>query len=199
MMFGYVRVSSLSQKLDRQLNELIKFGVDKKNIYADKQSGKNFIRKSYQQLIKRIKQGDIIVIKSIDRLGRNYEMIRDQWMIITKIKKVDIVVLDMPLLDTRNKSTLIGSVISDLVLELLSFVAESERTNIKNRQAEGIKIAKQKGIKFGRPKIQLREDYKEICMKYQNREISCNEAISFLNVSRTYFFNLLKHQKSLNQ
>lgn len=148
--YGYVRVSTREQNEDRQLIALHESGVLQKNIYMDKQSGKDFNRPQYKKLLKKIKPGDLLYIKSIDRLGRNYEEIQNQWRIITKEKNADIYVIDMPLLDTRRGKDLLGTFISDLVLQLLSFVAENERTNIKQRQAEGIAAAKAKGIRFGR-------------------------------------------------
>ena len=147
--YGYIRVSSKDQKEDRQQIALKEVGVDLQNIYVDKQSGKDFNRPQYKKLLKKIKPGDLLYIKSIDRLGRNYEEIQNQWRIITKEKSADIYVIDMPLLDTRRGKDLLGTFISDLVLQLLSFVAENERTSIKQRQAEGIAAAKAKGIRFG--------------------------------------------------
>lgn len=149
--YGYVRVSSTDQNEDRQMIALSEAGVPKKNIYPDKMSGKNFERPQYQKLLKKLKSGDLLYILSIDRLGRNYEEIQKQWRIITKEKNVDICVIDMPLLDTRQGKDLMGTFIADLVLQILSFVAQSERENIKKRQAEGIAAAKAKGIRFGRP------------------------------------------------
>lgn len=152
MLYGYARVSSKDQNIDRQIIALTEAGVLEENIFIDKQSGKNFDRPSYQNLMKTIKENDMIIIKSIDRLGRNYTEILEQWSIITKTLKVDIKVLDMPLLDTSYCKDVMGTFISDLVLQVLSFQAEQERTCIKQRQAEGIAAAKQKGVKFGRPR-----------------------------------------------
>ena len=149
--YGYVRVSSQDQHEDRQLISFEELKIPKGNIYVDKMSGKDFSRPNYKKLLRRIKAGDILYIKSIDRLGRNYDEIQNQWRIITKEKKVDIVVVDMPLLDTRKEKNLLGTFISNLVLQLLSFVAENERINIRQRQAEGIAAAKKRGVKFGRP------------------------------------------------
>ena len=147
MEYGYVRVSTTTQNVDRQLDEMFKQGLDKKQIYIDKQSGKDFERPNYQKMKKRLKENDLLIIKSIDRLGRNYEMIIEEWSSITKDIKADIVVLDFPLLDTRtDNKNLVGKFISDIVLQVLSFVAQNERENIRQRQAEGIKIAKEKGI-----------------------------------------------------
>lgn len=149
--YGYVRVSSQEQNEDRQLIAMAEAGVDRANIFIDKQSGKDFDRPNYKRLIKRLRTGDTLFIKSIDRLGRNYEEIQNQWRIITKDKGVDMVVIDMPLLDTRNHKNLLGTFISDLVLQLLSFISENERTTIRQRQAEGIAAAKKRGVRFGRP------------------------------------------------
>ena len=153
--YGYVRVSTLTQKIDRQMNELYNLGIDKKYIYIDKQSGKDFNRPNYQKLKKKLKKDDLLIIKSIDRLGRNYEMIIEEWACITKIIKANIFVIDFPLLDTRSETNLIGKFVSDIFLQVLSFVAENERQNIKQRQMEGIRIAKLKGTHMGRPKIIL--------------------------------------------
>lgn len=157
--YGYVRVSTLTQKIDRQMNELYNLGIDKKYIYIDKQSGKDFNRPNYQKLKKKLKKDDLLIIKSIDRLGRNYEMIIEEWACITKINKANIFVIDFPLLDTRSETNLIGKFVSDIFLQVLSFVAENERQNIKQRQMEGIRIAKLKGTHMGRPKIILPDNF----------------------------------------
>lgn len=149
--YGYIRVSTREQNEDRQLLALRSLHIPEKHIYTDKQSGKDFNRPQYQKLLRRMKKDDLLYIKSIDRLGRNYEEILTQWRILTKEKQVDIVVLDMPLLDTRRGKDLMGTFLSDIVLQILSFVAENERTNIRQRQAEGIAAAKARGVKFGRP------------------------------------------------
>ena len=154
--YGYVRVSSQDQNEDRQLIEMERVGISKNNIYIDKQSGKDFNRPKYKKLIRRLQEGDVLYILSIDRLGRNYEEILNQWRLITKDMKVDVVVIDMPLLDTRRDKNLLGTFISDMVLQLLSFVAQNERENIKKRQAQGIAAAKARGVKFGRPKRCIR-------------------------------------------
>ena len=157
--YGYVRVSTLTQKIDRQMNELYNLGIDKKYIYIDKQSGKDFNRPNYQKLKKKLKKDDLLIIKSIDRLGRNYEMIIEEWACITKIIKANIFVIEFPLLDTRSETNLIGKFVSDIFLQVLSFVAENERQNIKQRQMEGIRIAKLKGTHMGRPKIILPDNF----------------------------------------
>lgn len=164
--FAYVRVSSMDQNEDRQMIAMQEAGVSPKNIYIDKQSGKDFERSSYKRLLKQLKQGDILFIKSIDRLGRNYEEIQNQWRIITKEKGVDVVVLDMPQLDTRRDKNLLGTFISDLVLQLLSFIAENERVNIKQRQSEGIAAAKKRGVKFGRPSKGIPDNFPKYVEKW---------------------------------
>lgn len=199
MVFAYIRVSTAHQKIDRQYEEAIKYGVKKENIYIDKESGKDFDRTNYQNLIKNIRKGDLLIIKSIDRLGRNYQMILDEWSKITKIKKADIKVLDMPLLDTSiGEKNLMGTFVSDIVLQILSFVAENERTNIRQRQREGIRIAKEKGIKFGRPKCLLPPNADEIFSSYRNHKITNYEAFKRLGISKGTFFRLLKERKSTN-
>lgn len=152
--YGYIRVSSHDQNEDRQLIALQSLEIPESNIYIDKQSGKNFDRPQYKKMVKKLKKDDLLYIKSIDRLGRNYSEILEQWRILTKIKCIDIVVLDMPLLDTRRGKDLMGTFLSDIVLQVLSFVAENERSNIRQRQAEGIAAAKARGVKFGRPVIE---------------------------------------------
>lgn len=174
--YGYVRVSSKDQNEDRQLVALYEAGVLKKNIFVEKQSGKDFDRPQYKKMIRKIKSGDLLYIKSIDRLGRNYVEIQNQWRIITKDKNVDICVIDMPLLDTRCGKDLLGTFISDLVLQLLSFVAENERSNIKQRQAEGIAAAKAKGTRFGRPPKPLPNNFYESYQKWKKGEITGTEA-----------------------
>lgn len=157
--YGYVRVSSKEQNEDRQMIALREISVPAKNIFVDKRSGKDFERPQYQKLLRKIKKDDLLYIKSIDRLGRNYDEILHQWQILTKEKGVDIVVLDMPLLDTRRGKDLMGTFLSDIVLQVLSFVAENERTNIRLRQAEGIAAAKARGVKFGRPPRSLPDNF----------------------------------------
>lgn len=153
--FGYIRVSSRDQNEDRQLIALKELAIPEKNIFIDKQSGKDFKRPQYRKMIRRVRKDDLLYIKSIDRLGRNYAEILEQWRILTKDKGIDIVVLDMPLLDTRRGKDLMGTFLSDIVLQVLSFVAENERTNIRQRQAEGIAAAKARGVRFGRPPSRL--------------------------------------------
>ena len=193
MKYGYVRVSTTTQNVDRQLDEMFKQGLDEKQIYIDKQSGKDFERPNYQKMKKRLKENDLLIIKSIDRLGRNYEMIIEEWSSITKDIKADIVVLDFPLLDTRtDNKNLVGKFISDIVLQVLSFVAQNERENIRQRQAEGIKIAKEKGIHMGRPPYQITSDFIQVFKSYCNKEITSFGAASLLNISRGTFIKYAK-------
>ena len=177
MIFGYIRVSTREQNTDRQLIALKEYGVLPENILTDKQSGKDFNRPNYKRLLKRIHKGDCIVIKSIDRLGRNYKDIIKQWQLITKDKGADIIVLDMPILNTSLNKDLIGTLISDIVLQLLSYVAENERINIRQRQAEGIAAAKERGVRFGRPQTYDVNKYAPIFEKVKNKEITQKEAM----------------------
>ncbi len=185
--YGYVRVSTREQNEDRQLIAMRQFGVDAASIFIDKQSGKDFNRPQYRKLVRKLKSDDTLVIKSIDRLGRNYEEIIEQWRIITKEKKAAIVVLDMPLLDTRQGRDLTGTLIADIVLQLLSYVAQTEREFIRQRQAEGIAAAKQRGVRFGpKPKVRPRE-YQHCYEMWQRGEMSAREASRTLGVSHTTF------------
>lgn len=170
--YGYVRVSSRDQNEDRQLIALKEVGIPEKCIYLDKQSGKDFNRPQYKKLLRKMKKDDLLYIKSIDRLGRNYEEILQQWRVLTKEKGIDIVVLDMPLLDTRRGKDLMGTFLSDIVLQVLSFVAENERTNIRQRQAEGIAAAKAKGIRFGRPPQPLPPNFHTVYQQWKQGEIT---------------------------
>lgn len=170
--YGYIRVSSKDQNEDRQLYTMKELSIPDKNLFIDKQSGKNFDRFNYKKMIRRLKPNDLLYIKSIDRLGRNYAEIQEQWRILTKEKKIDIVVLDMPLLDTRCGKDLMGTFISDIVLQILSFVAENERTNIRQRQAEGIAAAKARGVRFGRPPLSLPDNFHDIYQLWRNGEIT---------------------------
>ena len=198
MIYAYIRVSTKHQNIDRQYEEIKALDIEDKYIYIDRESGKDFIRTKYQKLIKKLKKDDLLIIKSIDRLGRNYHMILEEWTRITKTIGADIKVLDMPLLDTRIEGkNLVGKFISDIVLQVLSFVAENERTNIKQRQAEGIRIAKEKGVKFGRPKSILPFNTNEILDRYINKELTNIEAANLIGISRGTFFRLVKEMKSL--
>ena len=170
--YGYVRVSTREQNEDRQLIALREVGVENKYIFLDKQSGKNFDRPQYKKLVRKLKKDDLLYIKSIDRLGRNYEEILQQWRLLTKDKWIDIVVLDMPLLDTRRGKDLMGTFLSDIVLQVLSFVAENERTNIRQRQAEGIAAAKARGVKFGSPPKPLPEGFHDAYQRWKHGEIT---------------------------
>ena len=172
MIYGYIRVSTKEQNEDRQLIALREIGVPEKNILLDKQSGKDFNRPQYKKLLRKLKKDDLLYVKSIDRLGRNYEEILQQWRLLTKEKSIDIVVLDMPLLDTRRGKDLMGTFLSDIVLQVLSFVAENERTNIRQRQAEGIAAAKAKGIRFGRPPQPLPANFHDLFQKWKMGEIT---------------------------
>lgn len=185
--YGYIRVSSADQNEDRQRIALNQLNVPMK-IFTEKQSGKNFNRPEYKKLLKKLKAGDALYIKSIDRLGRNYEEIQNQWRTLTKQKGVDIVVLDMPLLDTRQQKNLMGTFIADIVLQLLAFVAENERTNIKVRQAEGIAAAKAKGVQFGRKPIELPSNFMEICNAYINGDFTIRSAARKLSMAPSTFY-----------
>lgn len=186
--YGYIRVSTREQNEDRQLIALREIGVPEKNIYLDKQSGKDFNRPQYKKLLRKLKKDDLLYIKSIDRLGRNYEEILEQWRVLTKEKGVDIVVLDMPLLDTRRGKDLMGTFLSDIVLQVLSFVAENERTTIRQRQAEGIAAAKAKGVKFGRPPLPLPENFYEVHKSWRAKKITLKEAAKACNMPIGTFY-----------
>lgn len=186
--YGYIRVSSRDQNEERQLIALKEVGVIEKNIYLDKQSGKDFNRPQYKKLLRKMKKDDLLYIKSIDRLGRNYEEIQQQWRVLTKEKGIDIMVLDMPLLDTRRGKDLMGTFLSDIVLQVLSFVAENERTNIRQRQAEGIAAAKAKGVKFGRPPLPLPDNFYEIHKAWRTKKITLKEAADACNMPIGTFY-----------
>lgn len=192
MEYGYMRVSSYEQNQARQFLELKKAGVSEKNIFADKLSGKDFNRPEYKKLTKKIKSGDVLYVLSIDRLGRNYEEILRQWQIITKEKGADICVIDMPLLDTRVNKDLMGTFISDVVLQLLSFIAENERQSIKIRQRQGIDAAKMRGVVFGRPKKALPENFPDIAKKWKEGELSLDKAAELSGVSKPTFYRRIK-------
>ena len=186
--FGYARVSSRDQNEERQIVALMEMGVPEGNIYVDKQSGKDFNRPQYKKLLRRVKPDDLIYIKSIDRLGRNYSEILDQWKVITKDKRVDLYVMDMPILDTRREKNLLGTFISDLVLALLSYVAENERANIRQRQAEGIAAAKARGVHFGRRPNPLPENFYDVYQLWKMKKISVSEAAKQCGMPQTTFF-----------
>ena len=192
MQYGYIRVSATDQNLNRQLIALKNAGVETKRIFVDKLSGKDFNRPNYKRLIKRLKRGDLLYIVSIDRLGRNYTEIQEQWRMLIHDKQVDICVLDMPLLDTRNKKDLMGTFVAELVLQILSFVAENERANIRKRQAEGIAAAKVRGVQFGRPKIVLPDDFVDIVYAWKRREFMLDDILQRYHISRTTFYRRAK-------
>ena len=185
--YGYVRVSSADQNEDRQMISLHELGVDDKNIFIDKQSGKDFVRPHYKRLLRKLKQDDLLYIKSIDRLGRKYEEIQNQWRVLTKEKGVDICVIDMPLLDTRRGKDLVGTFLSDIVLQVLSFVAENERINIRQRQAEGIAAAKARGVRFGRPPVPLPNNFHDVYQRWRAKKINVNQAAVECGMPRSSF------------
>lgn len=193
--FGYARVSSKDQNEERQLKAFKDYGIDDRDIYIDKKSGKDFEREQYQLIKNILREDDLLVIQSIDRLGRNYEMIVNEWKDITKNIKADIVVLDMPLLDTRQKKDLLGTFINDLILGLLSYVAQTEREKIKTRQRQGIDIALSNGVKFGRPKINKPDNYNEVIDDWKNKKITAREAMTLLNLKPNTFYNMVKEYK----
>lgn len=190
--FGYCRVSSTDQKEDRQLEAMLELGINERDIFVDKCSGKNFDRPQYQALKIQLREGDVLVIKSIDRLGRNYKQICEEWREITGEIKANIKVLDMPVLDTTRTEGLIGEVISDIVLQLLSYVAEQERAFIKQRQAEGIKLAKEKGKRLGKPPIEYPENWDNVYKIWKSGTITAREAMKQLNLKPTSFYKLAK-------
>ena len=195
--YGYMRVSSKEQNDDRQKIALTEMGVPENNIYMDKQSGKDFERTQYKRLLRKLNENSVLYIKSIDRLGRNYGELNEQWRIITKEKKADIVVIDMPLLDTRREKNLLGTFISDVVLALLSYVAENERTNIKQRQAEGIAAAKARGVKFGRPPLPIPENFYQMHKDWRAGKITIEEAAKACNMCpKTFYSKAVKYEKS---
>ena len=196
--FGYVRVSSKDQCEDRQIIAMWEFGVKKQNIYMNKLSGKDFERPQYKRLIRRIRAGDAVVVKSIDRLGRNYVEIQEQWRYITKVRRADIVVLDMPLLDTRqNDRDLTGTFVADLVLQIRCYVAQVERENTRRRQAEGIAAAKERGVRFGREKLPVPDDFYPLWESYIRRDISARAAAKTLGVAHSTFLNWGKNAAKL--
>ena len=186
--YGYVRVSSTDQNEDRQLVEMRKIGIGEKYIFKDKQSGKDFNRPSYKKLVRVMKKGDLLYIMSIDRLGRNYEEIQEQWRFLTREKQVDVAILDMPLLDTRNGKDLMGTFLADIVLQVLSFVAQNERDNIRSRQAQGIAVARDKGVKFGRPAFELPENFERVAEKWKLKEISARKAAELCGMGLSTFY-----------
>lgn len=196
-MYGYMRVSSKEQHDDRQRIALMEIGVPERQIYMDKQSGKDFERTQYQRLLKKLDRESVLFIKSIDRLGRNYADLNEQWRIITKEKGADIVVIDMPVLDTRREKNLLGTFISDIILTLLSYVAENERENIRQRQAEGIAAAKARGVKFGRPTIPVPNNFYQVVKDWRGGKISMKSAASICQLSpKTFYSKAVRYEKS---
>ncbi|MDD2971282.1 MAG: recombinase family protein [Lachnospiraceae bacterium] len=195
--YGYMRVSTLEQNIERQKVELLRWGILEKNLFCDKLSGKNFNRPEYQKLKHKLREGDVLVVKSIDRLGRNYDDIQDEWKEIVKNRKADIVILDMPILDTRTNKDLIGTLISDIVLQLLSYVAQSERENIRQRQAEGIALAKAQGKHLGRFPSPIPDTFYPVYEKWQNKILTQEGASKELGITISAFRNMVrKHQKN---
>ncbi|MCI9120824.1 MAG: recombinase family protein [Oscillibacter sp.] len=195
--YGYLRVSTREQNEDRQLIALRGLSIPERNIYLDKQSGKDFQRPQYRRMVKRLQPDDLLYVKSIDRLGRNYEEILEQWRILTKEKRVDIVVLDMPLLDTRRGKDLMGTFLSDVVLQVLSFVAENERTNIRQRQTEGIAAAKARGVRFGRPPHPLPDNFRQIHRDWRSKKLTLREAAKACQMPvGTFYDKALRFEKN---
>ena len=197
--YGYIRVSTREQNEDRQLIALREMAVPEANLFVDKQSGKDFDRPQYKRLVRKLKPDDLLYIKSIDRLGRNYEEILNQWRILTKEKGIDIVVLDMPLLDTRRGKDLMGTFLSDIVLQVLSFVAENERTNIRSRQAEGIAAAKARGVRFGRPPRPLPENFYRIHKEWRSKKLTLNQAADACAMPvSTFYYKAVQFENASN-
>ena len=195
--YGYIRVSSIDQNENRQLLAMHEKQIPAKNLYIDKQQGKDFERPNYKKLVKKLKPGDLLYILSIDRLGRNYKEIQEQWRILTKEKEIDICVIDMPLLDTRNGKDLIGTFIADLVLQILSFVAHSERENIRKRQAEGISAAKNRGVKFGRPERPLPDNFNQVHQDWRNKKMTLQQAANACEMPvGTFYAKAVKLEKN---
>ncbi len=193
--YGYVRVSTKEQCEDRQLIAMQEAAIPRRQVYMDKQSGKDFQRPQYQRMVRRLRAGDVLYVLSIDRLGRNYEDIQEQWRILTREIGVEICVIDMPLLDTRNGKDLMGTFIADLVLQILSFVAQNERESIKKRQAEGIAAAKARGVSFGRQFADLPEDFWEIARRWERREITKQEVLELTGVSESTLYRRLRDRR----
>ena len=199
MTYGYARVSTREQKEDRQLIALEEAGVRRPALYIDKQSGKDFKRPEYQKMLPRLKKDDLLCNKSIDRLGRSYGEILEQWRMLTSEKGVDIVVLDMPLLDTRRGKDLMGTFLSDIVLQVLSFVAENERASIRQRQAEGIAAAKERGVHFGRPVVPVADNFSAIVLAWESGLLSFDDALEKSGLSYSTFYRRLREYRSLNE
>lgn len=196
--YGYVRVSTRDQNEDRQIIALHDQGISDPFIFIDKQSGKDFDRPQYKKLLRRIRKDDVLFIKSIDRLGRNYEEIQNQWRYLTKERGADICVIDMPLLDTRREKNLLGTFVSDIVLQVLSFAAENERINIRQRQAEGIAAARKRGVHMGRPVIEAPDGFAEIVKKWEKKQVSLEEALKMTGMSESTFYRRRRECQLLN-
>ena len=197
--FAYIRVSSHEQNEERQLMAMRELKIPEENIYMDKLSGKDFNRPNYIELVRKIEEGDVLYILSIDRLGRNYEEIQNQWRILTKEKNVDICVIDMPLLDTTDRKDLMGTFIADLVLQILSFVAQNERDAIRQRQAQGIAAAKANGVKFGRPELPLPDDFEKILDKLKQGKITVQDAAELSKMSESTFYRRVREQSLIKK
>ena len=192
MEYAYIRVSTNGQNIARQLEEIKSLNVDMKNIFIDYQSGKDFNRKNYQRLVKKVRKNDTIIIKSIDRLGRNYIEIGEEWKYLTQFKKVNMIVIDMPILNTKDRpDNLVGKFVADLVLQLLSFIAENERNNIRQRQSEGIKIAKENGVKFGRPSFKISKEFIDYCKKFKLKLIKFDDIKAKFKISKSTFYKYM--------
>lgn len=189
--YGYIRVSAKDQNEERQLIAMKELDVNLDRIFMDKQSGKDFQRPQYKKMVRELRKNDLLYIKSIDRLGRNYSEILEQWRILTKERGIDIVVLEMPLLDTRRGKDLMGTFLSDIVLQVLSFVAENERSNIKQRQAEGIAAAKARGVQFGRPKIEMPDNFMQLVSQWENKKIRLSYVLEVCQISKATFYRRL--------
>ena len=197
MTYGYIRVSSTDQNEARQWAALRSRGIQSGRIYVDKQSGKDFQRPEYQRLVARLRSGDLVCVLSIDRLGRNYGEILEQWRVLTKESQADVCVLDMPMLDTRNGKDLMGTFIADLTLQILSFVAQKERENIRQRQAEGIAAAKERGVQFGRPVVPAPEDFPAIISEWESGQLPFAEALAQTGLSRGTFYRRLREYRTV--
>ena len=195
MTYGYIRVSSVDQNEDRQVAALRELGVREDKIYFDKISGKDFERPKYKEMLEQLHEGDLLYVVSIDRLGRNYTDIQRQWKMLIHEKKIDICVLDMPLLDTRNKKDLMGAFVAELVLQILSFVAENERENIRKRQEEGIAAAKKRGVRFGRPEISVPENFGEIIRAWEEKEYTIEQLTNSCGMSKSTFYRRVREYK----
>ena len=192
MEYAYIRVSTNGQNIARQLEEIKSLNVDMKNIFIDYQSGKDFNRKNYRRLVKKVRKNDTIIIKSIDRLGRNYIEIGEEWKYLTQFKKVNMIVIDMPILNTKDRpDNLVGKFVADLVLQLLSFIAENERNNIRQRQIEGIKIAKENGVKFGRPSFEISKEFIDYCEKFKLKLIKFDDIKAKFKISKSTFYKYM--------